>query len=142
MSLDDPAFDLVAHLRRQQAFSRATFGPGPRTLGLNDHIRKELQEIVYSPATLRATEWVDVVILALDGLTRSLHYDADVAWSEVPCRAARMIESKQGRNELRTWPDWRAMPTDMAIEHDRSSESPAMETRHEKDTLSAAVHDA
>lgn len=37
--------DLIAHLTRQAAFSRATFGPGPRTKGVIDHIRKELVEV-------------------------------------------------------------------------------------------------
>ena len=37
--------DLVAHLTRQAAFSRATFGPGPRTEGVLDHITKEVEEV-------------------------------------------------------------------------------------------------
>ena len=38
------AFDIVAHLARQRAFSEKTFGPGARTKGVIDHIRKELGE--------------------------------------------------------------------------------------------------
>ena len=57
-------FDLQQHLVRQMVFSRATFGPGERTKGVIDHIRKELIEI--EQADDRAEEWVDVVILALD----------------------------------------------------------------------------
>lgn len=37
--------DLIAHLHRQAAFSKATFGPGPRTKGVTDHIKKELDEV-------------------------------------------------------------------------------------------------
>lgn len=59
------AFDLVAHLRRQRAFSERTFGPGTRTEGVCDHIRKELIEVRDSGGAL--AEWIDVVILALDG---------------------------------------------------------------------------
>lgn len=33
--------DLEQHLLRQRAFSRATFGPGARTQGVLDYIRKE-----------------------------------------------------------------------------------------------------
>ena len=32
-----PTFDLVAHLRRQMAFSAKTFGPGKRVCGVADH---------------------------------------------------------------------------------------------------------
>ena len=37
--------DLEQHLKRQIAFSRATFGPGERRAGVIDHIRKELAEV-------------------------------------------------------------------------------------------------
>ena len=64
--------DLKQHLLRQMAFSHATFGPGTRTNGVVDHIRKELVEVLESNGS--ADEWVDVVILGLDGLTRELAY--------------------------------------------------------------------
>lgn len=108
------AFDLEAHLKRQIAFSRGAFGPGERMHGVIDHIRKELTEV--EEANGESDEWVDVVILALDGLTRRLvasGYDVDLA-ARVACQ---MIEGKQGRNEMREWPDWRTAPADKAIEH-------------------------
>ena len=37
--------NLIKHLLRQKAFSERTFGPGPRTKMVIDHIRKELIEI-------------------------------------------------------------------------------------------------
>lgn len=37
--------DFVAHLTRQAAFSRATYGPGPRTQGVIDHVTKELDSV-------------------------------------------------------------------------------------------------
>ena len=37
--------DLIAHLTRQGAFGRATFGPGPRTEGVLKHIESEDQPI-------------------------------------------------------------------------------------------------
>lgn len=110
-------FDLYQHLLRQIAFSRATFGPGARTAGVIDHIRKELEEILRAPNGFqRAVEWVDVVILALDGLTRQLSeegYDTEAA----ALKACMLIASKQTTNEARIWPDWRMATPDKAIMH-------------------------
>ena len=106
------------------AFSHATFGPGTRTNGVADHIRKELQEVADSGGS--SDEWVDVVILALDGLTRQLAFcngeRADP--SRVAEIACLMIEGKQSRNEARTWPDWRTQSQDRAIEHVRAGDQP------------------
>ncbi len=103
-----PHFDLVAHLRRQRIFSLATFGPGPRANGVFDHIRKELIEIEAQPGD--PTEWIDVVMLALDGAWRAgLEPDA----------IALALATKLTRNELRTWPDWRTAAPDTPIEHVR-----------------------
>lgn len=104
-------FDLVAHLHRQAAFSERTFGPGSRLNGVIDHIRKELIEVRESGGDL--SEWVDVIILAMDGAWRS---------GATPEEIVAAIEAKQTRNERRTWPDWRTMPQDRAIEHDRSAD--------------------
>ena len=111
--------DLKQHLIRQMAFSHATYGPGERTQGVCDHIRKELVEVLEGGG--EAAEWVDVVILALDGLTRRLAYAtgerADPKMvAEIACN---MIEGKQTRNEARQWPDWRTQSQDRAIEHVR-----------------------
>lgn len=62
-------FDLVIHLERQREFSERTFGPGARTKGVVDNIRKELIEIEAKPDDL--SEWVDVILLALDGAWRA-----------------------------------------------------------------------
>lgn len=102
----------AAHLAHQRAWSEATFGPGPRTLGLLDHIRKELAEVESYPTDLY--EWVDVIILAFDGAWRA-------GWE--PQQIIDAIKDKQARNEARTWPDWRTVPTDRAIEHDRTGEA-------------------
>ena len=126
--------DIVAHLTRQMVFSRATFGPGARTKGVLDHISKEVEEVREHLSVLEdcdkgsetegvaleniAKEAVDLVILSLDGLTRALwarypnssaELIADIAWY--------MILSKQGKNELRNWPDWRTADPNKAIEH-------------------------
>lgn len=103
----------AAHLDRQREFSRRTFGPGARTKGVLDHIRKELVEIEADPADL--SEWVDVVILAFDGAWRA-------GWE--PQQIIDAIRDKQARNEQRAWPDWRTADPDKAIEHDRSQDQP------------------
>jgi hypothetical protein len=49
--------DLVKHRGRQIEFSLHTFGPGQRTAGVLEHIRKELTEIEERAATtLQKTE--------------------------------------------------------------------------------------
>lgn len=74
---------------------------------------KELREIEADPADL--SEWIDVAILALDGAWRAGFSPAEII--------AAML-AKQAKNERRKWPDWRTMPTDKAIEHDRSEPTP------------------
>lgn len=117
--------DLRTHLARQMAFSRATFGPGERRHGVADHITAELREEILGAdvdAAEAASEWVDVVILALDGLTRAL-VAAGVEWPDVPFRACQMIEAKQARNETRFWPDWRLTDPNRRIEHVRGDQA-------------------
>lgn len=104
-------FDLAAHLRRQAAFSERTFGPGKRVAGICDHIRKELVEVEQSGGSLG--EWVDVIILGLDGAWRS---------GATPEQIVTAIKAKQSKNECRRWPDWRTVDADKAIEHDRSAD--------------------
>lgn len=111
--------DLLQHLKRQIAFSRATFGPGERRAGVADHIRNELEtEILREGITPReaAKEWVDVVALGLDGLTRAL-IAAKTDRRAVPAVACAMIEAKQSENEGRDWPDWRGADPEKRIEH-------------------------
>lgn len=116
--------DFTAHLTRQAAVSRALFGPGPRTEGICDHIAKELNEIsIAEHEDDRAHEWVDVAILALDGLLRSIWaFDPHLTAPQVADRAVKMLEAKQSKNEKRTWPDWRTVPGLRAIEHIRGHE--------------------
>lgn len=104
------SFDLVHHLERQSGWSHQTFGPGPRTEGVLDHIRKELDEIEADPGDL--AEWIDVVILAFDGAWRAGHSPAEIVVA---------LEAKQTKNEGRVWPDWRTADPNKAIEHDRSA---------------------
>jgi dATP/dGTP diphosphohydrolase len=100
--------DLVRHLMRQREFSERTFGPGERTAGVLDHIRKELTEIEAKPDDL--SEWIDVIILACDGAWRA---------GFTPAQIAEALVAKQAKNEARTWPDWRTAELGKAIEHVR-----------------------
>lgn len=104
-------FDLVAHLRRQIEFSERTFGPGGRVQGVCDHIRKELVEVESAGGPL--AEWVDVIILGLDGAWRS---------GATPEQIVAAIAAKQAKNETRRWPDWRTAAPGKAIEHDRTAD--------------------
>lgn len=108
--------DLLAYYSRQIEWSRETFGPALRTKGVIDHIRKELTEIEREPHDL--SEWIDVVILAMDGFWRHGGKAEDL----MPALLA-----KQQKNMARVWPDWRTMSEDSAIEHDRSQD--AIETK-------------
>lgn len=96
-------------LERQREWSTKTFGPGDRFNGVMDHIEKELIEIRETPHAVG--EWIDVVILALDGAWRQGHD---------PQTIAEALMLKYDRNRQRTWPDWRTMSEDQAIEHDRT----------------------
>lgn len=100
--------DLVEYLREQKKFSLSTFGPGDRTVGVIDHIKKELKEIEEDPHDL--TEWIDVVTLALDGAWRAGHRPEAIA--------AQLVGTLQ-RNINRKWPDWRTVDTNKSIEHIR-----------------------
>ena len=99
-------FDLAAHIQRQREWSAKTYGPGPRPSGIIDHIRKKLVEIEQSPADV--SEWIDVIILAIDGATRAGHS---------PQKIVNALVSKQIKNEARVWPDWRTVDRSKAICH-------------------------
>ncbi len=103
----------VGHLARQRRWSYQTFGPGDREKGVSDHIRKELIEVRDAETVEeKRKEWIDVIILALDGAWRS---------GLEPAEIIAEIKAKQARNEARSWPDWRTAPADRAIEHVRTT---------------------
>lgn len=87
-----------------------TFGPGLRTEGTVAHIRKELDEVLADPTDYK--EWVDILILSLNGLVRLGLSPAEI----IPA-----VKAKHEVNKARKWPDWRDHP-DTPIEHDRSGE--------------------
>jgi hypothetical protein len=101
--------DMIYRLQRQVEWSKKTFGPGRRSKGVVEHIRKELTEIEASPDDL--SEWIDVIILGFDGAWRAGFTPEEIleAWWQ-----------KHLKNEKRAWPDWQTKTEDQAIEHDRS----------------------
>lgn len=121
LNLRGGRLDLTTHMQRVVEFSSRTFGPGERTLGIIDHIHKETKELLDTDAMPYDTpesrrqamlaEWIDVVILALDGCWRT---------GSSPEEITAALLAKQETNEGRKWPDWRTMTPDQAIEHDRS----------------------
>jgi len=101
--------NLALHIYKQREFSEKTFGPGQRTDGVIDHIKKELKEIKAQPTDLE--EWIDVVMLALDGAWRAGHSPEEIA---------TQLENKLIKNMCRQWPDWRTAEPGKAIEHVRT----------------------
>ena len=121
-------FDLIRYAKRHKTWSWSTFGP-PRESkrnryydplagdqwstdcvgGIIDHIKKEVNEVETAPdREARRFEWVDIVILAMDGYLRD---------GGTPMGFALDLGQKQRINEQRKWPDWRQMEPGKAIEH-------------------------
>lgn len=98
--------NIASYLARQIEWSRRTFGEGKRTEGLCRHIEKELSEIRQKPEDLY--EWVDVVILALDGYWRHGGTVEDLA---------AYLDTKQATNFAREWPA--PVSEDVPVEHVR-----------------------
>lgn len=95
------------HLTRQYDWSLETFGPGECTVGVLNHILKEINEVIDSNGS-DLMEWIDIIILACDGALRC---------GFTPQEIADAWEKKQTINENRKWPDWRNFTNGEAIEH-------------------------
>ena len=106
-------YSFAVYIRDQMAWSERTFGPGRRTKGLIEHIRKELLEIEAAPDDLE--EWIDIIILGIDGAWRTGTDVADIVES---------MERKQHKNFSRQWGPNQG--EDHAIEHVRTPEEAAI----------------
>jgi hypothetical protein len=95
---------MLVYLLLQKEWSEKTFGTGRRTEGICKHIEKELQEIRKNPADVY--EWVDVVILALDGAWRAGH---------TPLSIIAAMHTKAAVNRAREWPA--PVSEDEPVEH-------------------------
>lgn len=102
------------YLRRHLEWGHATFGTpadgrGPK--GPLDHLKKEVKEITDDPYDLE--EWIDAVILSIDGFLRA----GGKLTMVLP-----MLLKKQAKNAGRDWPDWTTADPDKAIEHVRTAD--------------------
>lgn len=98
------SYDLIYHLYRQKAFCLETFGPNYK--GVLNHVRKEIKEIEAAPDDLE--EHIDLILLA---------FSSALYTGCTPEEIANMLEAKQKKNELRTWPDWKTAKSGEVIEH-------------------------
>jgi hypothetical protein len=111
--------DLARFFNAKAAWSAETFGPGDRYAGVVEHIRGELEEILAKPSDL--TEWIDVVLLAMDG-----------AWRSAGANGATFAEAliaKDQKNRARKWPDWRTLVPGQVSEHIRTEDELAPGTK-------------
>ena len=105
--------DLQGFVERLIAFSAATFGPANNnTAGILDHIEKEIKE-VRSCGGADLSEWVDIIILAIDGAWRAGFTAEEICIG---------LNVKQQINMKRKWPDWRTAAPGKAIEHIRDED--------------------
>jgi hypothetical protein len=95
------------YIRRQARWSTKTFGSGLRTVGITEHITKECAEIRANPYDLE--EWIDVMILAIDGFWRAGGQSHELMW---------MLIDKQSKNFARQWPQ--NVPEHLPVEHIKS----------------------
>lgn len=98
--------NLMGYVYRQIDWSMRTFGVGLRTVGVTEHIKKEIEEIRAEPADVK--EWIDIIILAIDGYWRAGGQPADLEW---------FLIEKQLTNFKRQWPV--AGSEDQPVEHVR-----------------------
>lgn len=114
------AFRLFDYIYDHILWSKDAFGPGQKTEGLIKHIRKELDEVTAKPNDVE--EWVDIMILAIDGAWRAGHSPKAI------CEA---LATKQYKNVFsRKWPDWRTAKPGEPIEHIREECKHHMEVVH------------
>jgi hypothetical protein len=100
-------------------WSGITFGEGPRTEGLLKHIAKECLE-VHQAIPDNLEEWVDIIILAIDGATRSVYKDDPLKAAQT---VAWYLRRKLEKNEKRKWPPLGQKSQDEPIEHIKEGKS-------------------
>jgi hypothetical protein len=101
--------NLIEYIQEHHIWSQATFGGWVSPIRLIRHIEKELKEIEAAPYDLE--EWVDVIILAIDGACRI---------GATPQEIADALYMKQDKNKTRRY----VVPTDpnQPAEHDRTGD--------------------
>ena len=86
--------DFAYYVKRQKDWSLTTLGRGRRTEGIIKHIQSELEEIKKSPLMLE--EWIDVIILAIDGAWRMGFTSDDIE--------AELMRKQTLNIAIRKWP--------------------------------------
>lgn len=79
-----PRKELIEFIQEHRRWALPIFGEGLRTKSITNHIRKELGEIETEPFFLE--EWVDVLILALEGAWRTGATEEEIVaalWSKL-----------------------------------------------------------
>lgn len=101
-------FDLLEFLQESQSWSRNTFGPPTMGSykGILAHIEEEVEEVRKDP--FDTEEWMDIVILGLDGAFRS---------GATPEKICQTLLKKLIKNQARQWPDWRTAEPGKPINH-------------------------
>jgi len=101
------------YVHRHFNWSLAAFGAKQNTESICSHIEKEVEEIRKNPEDLE--EWIDIIILGLDGALRCQGMGKVVADDLVDA-----LEAKLQKNIQRKW----IIPTDptQPIEHDRTED--------------------
>ena len=89
--IDGNKKSLERYLEEQMRWSSTMFGRSARTKGTIEHIKKELCEVEREPHDLE--EWIDIVMLALDGYWRHGGRPVDVA-DDLFAKAAIVRERK------------------------------------------------
>lgn len=97
---------LAEYVEAHKIWSERTFGDGSRHMGITKHLEKEIVEIRENPTDLM--EWIDVMILAIDGYWRA---------GGEPHDLLPMLCAKQKRNFNRQWPATTSQ--DEPVEHVR-----------------------
>lgn len=88
--------NLVTFIHDHWTWSQKTFGEGDRTEGLLKHIARESDEVRAADHPDQALgQWVDIIILAIDGALRAGH---------TPLAVAQAILNKHRINKGRRWP--------------------------------------
>lgn len=105
-------FSLSEYVKKHNFWSRNSFGVHSDPRGLIKHIIKECDEVLEDPTD--GEEWVDIIILAIDGFNRCAN--------EATCDNALeyVLQVKQQKNMTRSWPK-NADPGE-PVEHIRTGE--------------------
>lgn len=128
---------IAEYMSHASVWSYQTFGPGPRTLGVVAHIRKEIAEIEDEPEYL--SEWADLVILALDGCWRAMINWDDPSdgpgsrqWHDVEDDILDLLFCQTDERDTSNWPDFESI-------HELLSEIKSPETWIESNRTTAGI---